>query len=151
MSIWLPTLGQLLLVNRQLATRIEPGRKAYEFKTWITTALPILMVEGFYSLLAYTDVLVLQYFRPPDEVAVYYAAAKTLALVSFIYYSIVGHHRAPLQQLSRRRRPRRAVRLHRPIHQMDVLAVARGDRAAARCSGGRCWACSAPSSPTAIT
>jgi O-antigen/teichoic acid export membrane protein len=46
------------------------------------------MVEGFYSLLAYTDVLVLQYFRPPDEVAVYYAAAKTLALVSFIYYSV---------------------------------------------------------------
>ena len=30
----------------------------------------------------------LQQFRPPDEVAVYYAAAKTLALVSFIYYSV---------------------------------------------------------------
>jgi O-antigen/teichoic acid export membrane protein len=87
-SIWLPTLAQLLLVNRQLATRIEKGPKAYEFKPWLTTALPILMVEGFYSLLAYTDVLVLQYFRPPNEVAVYYGAAKTLALVSFIYYSI---------------------------------------------------------------
>jgi O-antigen/teichoic acid export membrane protein len=87
-SIWLPTLGQMLLVNQRLARRIEPGPKAYEFKTWLTTALPILMVEGFYSLLAYTDVLVLQYFRPPDEVAVYYGAAKTLALVSFIYYSV---------------------------------------------------------------
>jgi O-antigen/teichoic acid export membrane protein len=87
-SIWLPTLWQLLQVNRRLKTRIEPGGKSYEFKSWITTALPILMVEGFYSLLAYTDVLVLEYFRPPDEVAVYYAAAKTLALVSFIYYSV---------------------------------------------------------------
>jgi O-antigen/teichoic acid export membrane protein len=87
-SIWLPTLAQLVLVNRRLARRIEPGARVYEFKTWLTTALPILMVEGFYSLLAYTDVLVLQYFRPPDEVAVYYAAAKTLALVSFIYYSV---------------------------------------------------------------
>jgi O-antigen/teichoic acid export membrane protein len=87
-SIWLPTLWQLLLVNGRLKTRIEPGPKSYEFKTWLTTALPILMVEGFYSLLAYTDVLVLEYFRPPDEVAVYYAAAKTLALVSFIYYSV---------------------------------------------------------------
>jgi O-antigen/teichoic acid export membrane protein len=46
------------------------------------------MVEGFYSLLAYSDVLVLQHFRPPAEVAHYYAAAKTLALVSFIYYSV---------------------------------------------------------------
>ena len=60
-SIWLPTLAQLLLVNRRLATRIEKGPKAYEFRPGSTTALPILMVEGFYSLLAYTDVLVLQY------------------------------------------------------------------------------------------
>src|SRR5262245_32135157 len=87
-SIWLPTLWQMLLVNRRLAKRIEPGPKAYEFRIWLTTALPILMVEGFYSLLAYTDVLVLQYFRSPSEVAIYYAAAKTLALVSFIYYSV---------------------------------------------------------------
>jgi O-antigen/teichoic acid export membrane protein len=87
-SIWLPTLWQMLLVNRRLAERIEPGPKVYEFRIWLTTALPILMVEGFYSLLAYTDVLVLQYFRSPSEVAIYYAAAKTLALVSFIYYSV---------------------------------------------------------------
>src|SRR5438552_2168218 len=48
------------------------------------------MVEGFYLLLAYTDILVLKQFRPPDEVAVYYAAAKTLALVSFIYFSVAA-------------------------------------------------------------
>jgi len=33
-------------------------------------------------------VLVLKQFRPGDEVAYYYAAAKTLALVSFIYFSV---------------------------------------------------------------
>jgi O-antigen/teichoic acid export membrane protein len=88
LSIWLPTLWQMLLVNQRLAKRIERGPKAFEFRIWLTTALPILMVEGFYSLLAYTDVLVLQYFRSPNEVAIYYAAAKTLALVSFIYYSV---------------------------------------------------------------
>jgi O-antigen/teichoic acid export membrane protein len=87
-SIWLPTLGQLVMVNRRLSRRIEPGPKTYDFKQWLSTALPILMVEGFYSLLAYSDVLVLQHFRSPAEVAHYYAAAKTLALVSFIYYSV---------------------------------------------------------------
>jgi len=87
-SIWAPAFWQMLLVNRRLAKRIEPGPKAYDFRVWLTTALPILMVEGFYSLLAYTDVLVLQHFRSPTEVAIYYAAAKTLALVSFIYYSV---------------------------------------------------------------
>ena len=89
-SIWLPTFAQFLVLNRRLAKRIEPGPKAYDFRVWLTTALPILMVEGFYSMLAYTDILVLQQFRPPDEVAVYYAAAKTLALVAFIHYSIAA-------------------------------------------------------------
>ena len=49
--------ADVVLVNRRLASRIEPGPKAYEFRLWLTTALPILMVEGFYLLLAYTDVL----------------------------------------------------------------------------------------------
>ena len=89
-SIWLPTIGQLLTVNRRLSARIEHGPKAYDFKLWLLTALPILMVGGFYSLLAYSDVLVLQHFRPPNEVAIYYAAVKTLALVSFIYYSVAA-------------------------------------------------------------
>ena len=39
-------------------------------------------------LLTYTDVLVLRQFRPPEEVAHYYAAAKTLALVTFIHFSV---------------------------------------------------------------
>ena len=41
-------------------------------------------------LLTYTDVLVLRQFRPPEEVAHYYAAAKTLALVAFIYFSVAA-------------------------------------------------------------
>ncbi|HEY1362130.1 MAG TPA: oligosaccharide flippase family protein [Xanthobacteraceae bacterium] len=90
LSIWLPTLWQLLLVNRRLSVRIEAGIRTYDFKRWLATAMPILLVGGFYSLLTYADVLVLQHFRPPDEVAVYYAAAKTLALVSFIHYSVAA-------------------------------------------------------------
>ncbi len=87
-SIWLPTLGQLLVLNARLAARIAPGRRAHAVGYWLVTSAPILLAEGFYLLLTYADILVLQQFRPPDEVAVYYAAAKTLALVSFIYYAI---------------------------------------------------------------
>jgi O-antigen/teichoic acid export membrane protein len=87
-AIWLPTIGQLVVLNRRLRARVAPGPKAYDVRHWLTTSLPILLVEGFYLLLTYTDVLVLQQFRSPDEVAVYYAAAKTLALVSFIYYAV---------------------------------------------------------------
>jgi O-antigen/teichoic acid export membrane protein len=50
--------------------------------------LPILLVESFYLLLSYTDVLVLQQFRSSEEVGVYFAVVKTLALVSFIHYAM---------------------------------------------------------------
>jgi O-antigen/teichoic acid export membrane protein len=90
LSIWLPTLCQFVLLNRRLAARIERGPKAYEYRSWLATAMPILVVEGFYLLLAHCDVLILQQFRPPDEVAIYYAAAKTLALVSFIHFSVAA-------------------------------------------------------------
>jgi O-antigen/teichoic acid export membrane protein len=89
-SFWLPTLCQLVIVQHRLKPLIPPGPKSYEFGLWLRVALPIFLVEGFYALLSYTDILVLQQFRPPDEVAVYYAAFKTLALVSFIHYSIAA-------------------------------------------------------------
>ena len=46
------------------------------------------MVEGFYLLLTHADVLLLRQYRSPEEVAVYYAAAKTLALVAFVSFSV---------------------------------------------------------------
>ena len=45
-------------------------------------------MESFYLLLSYTDVLVLQQFRSSEEVGVYFAVVKTLALVSFIHYAM---------------------------------------------------------------
>ncbi len=87
-AIWFSTLSQGFVLNRRLAGQIAPGPKAYEFRVWLGTALPILMAESFYLLLAHTDILVLQQFRSPDEVAVYYAAVKTLALVAFVYWSV---------------------------------------------------------------
>jgi O-antigen/teichoic acid export membrane protein len=73
-----------------LATRIAPGPKAHDVRLWIGTALPILMAEGFYLLLTHADLLMLQQFRSPEDVAIYYAAVKTLALVAFIYFSIAA-------------------------------------------------------------
>ena len=88
LALWSVTIGQLIVLNRRLATVIERGPKAYAVRTWLSTSLPIFLVEAFFLLLSYSDVLVLQQFRPPDEVAIYYASAKTLALVAFIHFSV---------------------------------------------------------------
>jgi len=58
--------------------------RGLRFQGWLAISLPILMVEGFYLLLSYTDVLVLQQFLSSEEVGVYLPWSRTLALVSFI-------------------------------------------------------------------
>src|SRR3981189_467169 len=87
-AVWIAMIGQMVVLNRRLGGHIEPGPKAYDFRGWLAISLPILMVEGFYLLLSYTDVLVLQQFRSSEEVGVYFAVVKTLALVSFIHYAM---------------------------------------------------------------
>jgi O-antigen/teichoic acid export membrane protein len=87
-AVWIAMIGQMLVLNRRLGGHLESGPKAYDFRGWLAISLPILMVEGFYLLLSYTDVLMLQQFRSSEEVGVYFAVVKTLALVSFIHYAM---------------------------------------------------------------
>jgi O-antigen/teichoic acid export membrane protein len=87
-ALWSVTLGQLVVLDRRLAHAVPKGPKAYAVRGWLSVSAPIFVVEAFYLLLTYSDVIVLKQFRPPDEVAIYYAAAKTLSLVAFIYFSV---------------------------------------------------------------
>src|SRR5436309_13862064 len=87
-TTWVTVIGQTLVMNARLARKVAPGPRAYATGPWLAASLPIFMVEGFYLLLTHADVLLLRAYRSPDEVAVYYAAAKTLALVAFVSFSV---------------------------------------------------------------
>jgi O-antigen/teichoic acid export membrane protein len=89
-AVWIAMIAQMIMLNRRLGETIEAGPKTYDFRGWLAVSLPILMVEGFYLLLSYTDVLLLQQFRSSEEVGVYFAVVKTLALVSFIHYAMAA-------------------------------------------------------------
>lgn len=87
---WTTVIGQFAVLTHRMRGKLPPGPKVYAVRTWLATALPIIMVWGFYTLLTFTDVIVLQQFRPPDEVGLYYAATKTLMLVAFVYFSVAA-------------------------------------------------------------
>lgn len=87
-AVWIAMIGQMIVLNRRLGTIVASGPKVHDFRGWLSVSLPILLVESFYLLLSYTDVLVLQQFRSSEEVGVYFAVVKTLALVSFIHYAM---------------------------------------------------------------
>jgi O-antigen/teichoic acid export membrane protein len=89
-AFWLVVLTQGVLLDRSLARDVSPGARRYELMTWIRTSLPIFLVDSFFILLTYVDILVLQAFVGPAEVAVYYAATKTLVMISFVYFAVAA-------------------------------------------------------------
>jgi O-antigen/teichoic acid export membrane protein len=89
-AAWVAIAAQLFQLCRRLKSVTPPGRKLYAAKDWLGTALPIVFAWGLYTLLTSMDVLVLKQFRPADEVAHYYAAAKIVGLVSIIYFAVAA-------------------------------------------------------------
>lgn len=90
MATWIAAFIQLFLLNRRLAEKVAAGARRIELGFWLRTSLPIFAVETFYLALTYTDVVLLKALAGPEEVAVYWAAVKTLALVAFIYFSVAA-------------------------------------------------------------
>jgi O-antigen/teichoic acid export membrane protein len=87
---WIVTLAQGAWLKQRLNGKIGGGERRHEVKTWLCTSLPIFVVESFYLLLTYVDILALEHLASPREVAVYYAGARLLAVVTFVYYAISG-------------------------------------------------------------
>ena len=87
-GLWAVVLVQMVLMRRRLKGSVEPGARAYEFRYWMLAGLPMMFVDGFFLLLTYVDILILQMFVGPADVAVYHAAVKTLALINFIYFAV---------------------------------------------------------------
>jgi len=87
-ATYLTTVTQLILLGWRLRKRYEPGPRTIRLGYWVTIALPIFLIEGFYFLLTNSDVIMVGIFLEPDQVATYFAAAKTMALVHFVYFAI---------------------------------------------------------------
>src|SRR3989304_2193146 len=66
----------------------SPPRPSRPLRPALRAAVPVVAVSGFYMLLSYVDILVLQHLRSSQEVALYHAAAKTLTLVTFVYFAV---------------------------------------------------------------
>ena len=82
------TVGQLIGVTTRTDAIVPAGPKKFHYKAWFLVSLPIFLVESFFFLLTNADVLMVGAYMKPDDVAVYFATVKTLALVHFVYFSV---------------------------------------------------------------
>ena len=87
-ATFVTTLCQYFALTFRLRRHFPAGPKTIRFGTWMAVAFPIFLVEGVGYLLTNSDVIVVGIFLDPQQVAIYFAAAKTMALVHFVYFSV---------------------------------------------------------------
>jgi O-antigen/teichoic acid export membrane protein len=87
-ATYLTTIWQLLGVTSRIDRKLPLGPRTVNFREWFAVSLPIFLVESFFFLLTNADVLMVGFFMQPDDVAVYFATVKTLALVHFVYFAV---------------------------------------------------------------
>ena len=87
-ATYLTTIFQLLTITNSVDRILPDGPKTNNYSEWAAVSLPIFLVEGFLYLITNADVLLVGVFLEPNKVAVYYATAKTLMLVHFVYFAV---------------------------------------------------------------
>lgn len=88
LATYATTMWQLVTVSGSADRLTGDGPRQILFRQWLLVSMPIFLVESFFYLLTNADVLMVGRYLPPDDVAIYYATVKTLALVHFVYFAV---------------------------------------------------------------
>lgn len=98
-ATWIAAIVQTMLVERRLRHVVPSGPRTFAFGSWLKLSGPLLVIYACELVLQNADVIILSMHRSPAEVGMYFAAAKTMALVMFVHYAVgsaVAHKFAAL-------------------------------------------------------
>jgi O-antigen/teichoic acid export membrane protein len=84
----LTAIGQYLAERHRQNRTLTPGPRSYALSAWMRLSLPLLLIDGLTLLMLNLDVLILNLFTGPEDVAIYFAAARTISLVSFVHFAV---------------------------------------------------------------
>jgi O-antigen/teichoic acid export membrane protein len=79
---------QSALLHRPMKNQLGTGKATTEVGLWLGASLPLLFAQGFFLLATSLDVFVLSALVSPEQVGVYFAAAKIVTAVSFIQMAV---------------------------------------------------------------
>jgi O-antigen/teichoic acid export membrane protein len=83
-------IGQYAAQNRRFGAKLVGGPRLYATGDWVRQSLPLLLIEGLTLLMLNLDVLILNLFETPDQIGIYFAAARTMSLVSFVHFAVAA-------------------------------------------------------------
>lgn len=87
-ATWATGIVQALLINHKMKPLAGPGVRRYQFRSWLATSLPLVVIAGCELLLQNTDILVISRYMTPMDVGIYFASAKTMSLIMFVHYAV---------------------------------------------------------------
>ncbi|OCO99624.1 MULTISPECIES: lipopolysaccharide biosynthesis protein [unclassified Ensifer] len=87
-ATYVTTISQFLVLTYRLRSRYVQGPRRIELRRWLKVSIPVFMVDGFGFLLTNSDVVIVGLYLEPDDVGIYFAAAKTMALVHFVMFAV---------------------------------------------------------------
>jgi O-antigen/teichoic acid export membrane protein len=87
-ACWGAAIAQSVQLHRRVSADMGAGPRATDTNVWVRTSLPLFLVHSFGLLLLNTDILVLSRYADPSQVAVYFAALKTISLVAFVHFAV---------------------------------------------------------------
>lgn len=88
LATYVTTIGHLVVVSGRIGRETAHGPSRFLVRHWLAVSLPIFLVESFFFLLTNADVLMVGVYMKPDDVGVYFATVKVLALVHFVYFAV---------------------------------------------------------------
>ena len=98
-ATWVTGIVQTVLMDKRLKATIGSGAHSYDFPVWPRATWPLLVIAACEFTLQSADVLVVSHYMTPTDVAIYFAAAKTMSLIMFVHYAVgsaVGNRFAAL-------------------------------------------------------
>lgn len=87
-SVVAANVMQTVLLKRRIRETVPEATPAYDYAGWFKISLPLLAGGISEIVMLNADVLLLNLFRPAEEIGIYYAAAKTTALALFVLYAV---------------------------------------------------------------
>ncbi len=88
-ATWITAAAQFFLLHRRLGKALPPApARQYRLRHWLGVSIPLLLMESFALLMMNIDILLLERFVKPDQIAIYFAAARTISFISFIHFAV---------------------------------------------------------------
>ncbi len=87
-ATWITAGVQFFLQQRRFAVEMPARERRFRPRLWLSVSLPLLLLESFALLMMNIDILLLKIFVPPERIAVYFAAARTISFISFIHFAV---------------------------------------------------------------